>query len=341
MASTFVLPMAIRLATYSLPGPGSRSWVIAIRWRAALSWRLPPRLSRWRTELPDHTGIGADPLWFAKAAREWKRPTPAVSPTILAAVSGPHPGSANNEGASSCVRSRIARPSASIARVSSPNPNDQIAPDLDLCIDVVHGRPGNLAELLVHLDENSRLRKRSGSWLLNAEPDQEPAQARLVSRALCDQILAMVHEEAQLPLDALELRRRQVGFPERGPGHRQGIDRIALAGFARRAPRTGHELWRHAEHTFPRSNEVRLDAVREVSAVFERPPAITPASRPAQQLEMSLVGRCHRPLGERTAVAVHRDRGMRALVRINPDHDHVRVSSMQAGGQRGPVSGHS
>ena len=48
---------------------------MAMRWRTRLSCRLPPRLRRWRSELPDQTGIGAVPLWRAKAAQERNRRT--------------------------------------------------------------------------------------------------------------------------------------------------------------------------------------------------------------------------------------------------------------------------
>ncbi len=37
---------------------------------SVLSWRLPPRLRRLRTVLPDQTGTGALPLWRAKASFE-------------------------------------------------------------------------------------------------------------------------------------------------------------------------------------------------------------------------------------------------------------------------------
>ena len=76
MASVLVSPWARRCSRYVLPGPSRWSWVIAIRWRATLSWRLPVRLRRWRSVLPDQTGSGAEPLWRAKAALERKRPTP-------------------------------------------------------------------------------------------------------------------------------------------------------------------------------------------------------------------------------------------------------------------------
>ena len=42
-----------------------RSWVMAMRCRAALVWRFPPRLSRNRFGLADHTGMGAVPAHMA------------------------------------------------------------------------------------------------------------------------------------------------------------------------------------------------------------------------------------------------------------------------------------
>ena len=59
----------------------------------ALIWRLPPRSSRWRLILAELTGIGATPAARASLASVLNRPAPAISPTSLAAVSGPNPGS--------------------------------------------------------------------------------------------------------------------------------------------------------------------------------------------------------------------------------------------------------
>ncbi|CFD65874.1 Uncharacterised protein [Mycobacterium tuberculosis] len=71
-----------------------------MRCRAALSWRLPERLSRiWPAVLPDHTGMGATAAWQAKAASLLNRVTPAASPTILAAVSSAQPGISSSAGA--------------------------------------------------------------------------------------------------------------------------------------------------------------------------------------------------------------------------------------------------
>src|SRR5918999_1642776 len=70
-----------------------------MRWMVALIWRLPPRSSRWRLVLPELTGIGATPAARASLASEENRSTPAISPTSLAAVNGPRPGSPSSCGA--------------------------------------------------------------------------------------------------------------------------------------------------------------------------------------------------------------------------------------------------
>jgi hypothetical protein len=70
-----------------------------MRWMVALIWRLPPRSSRCRSVLPELTGIGAMPAARASFASLVKRCAPAISPTSLAAVSGPKPGSVSRCGA--------------------------------------------------------------------------------------------------------------------------------------------------------------------------------------------------------------------------------------------------
>jgi hypothetical protein len=74
--------------------------VTITRCSAALIWRLPPRSSRWRRVLPELAGIGATPAARASLAAVAKRWAPAISPTSLAAVSGPNPGSLTSCGAS-------------------------------------------------------------------------------------------------------------------------------------------------------------------------------------------------------------------------------------------------
>src|SRR3546814_4163701 len=53
------------------------------------------RISDWSSDVcSSDLGMGAVPLWRAKASFERKRAMPAVSPTSFAAVSDPQPGRA-------------------------------------------------------------------------------------------------------------------------------------------------------------------------------------------------------------------------------------------------------
>ena len=80
MASLWVLPLAVRRSRKRRAGGWLLAWVRAMRWTAALSWRLPARLRRCLWVLANHTGSGAVPEWRANACREWNRSMPAVSP---------------------------------------------------------------------------------------------------------------------------------------------------------------------------------------------------------------------------------------------------------------------
>ena len=67
--------------------------MIAIRCSAQLSWRLPPRSSRWRWCLPELASSGATPAWRASWASEGKRSIGPISQSSFAALKGPQPGS--------------------------------------------------------------------------------------------------------------------------------------------------------------------------------------------------------------------------------------------------------
>ena len=103
MASPVLSPWARRRREEVWPGPGRRSWVMAMRWSAALSCRLPPRHSRWRSVRPGLTGIGATRRAWQAGLRA-KAATPAVSAMSLAAVGTPQPGRLSRLGASRATR---------------------------------------------------------------------------------------------------------------------------------------------------------------------------------------------------------------------------------------------
>jgi hypothetical protein len=93
----------------------------------ALIWRLPQRSRRWRLVRPELAGIGAIPAARASLASVAKRPAPAISPTSLAAVSGPHPRSASSCGATWATRSAISASSAlMVCEITFSLPHGQI-----------------------------------------------------------------------------------------------------------------------------------------------------------------------------------------------------------------------
>ena len=85
-------------------------------WRARLSWRSPPRLSRCRVVWPLEAGIGATPASRAKAASERTRPWCDQVTISWAATIGPTPGSSSSLGASARTWARISRSSSAASR---------------------------------------------------------------------------------------------------------------------------------------------------------------------------------------------------------------------------------
>src|SRR6266568_853251 len=69
-------------------------------WRARLSWRSPPRLSRCRIVWPLEAGTGATPASRSKADSERTRPGCDQATITSAARIGPTPGSSSSRGSS-------------------------------------------------------------------------------------------------------------------------------------------------------------------------------------------------------------------------------------------------
>ena len=68
MISRLLLPSAVRLATYSLVRRSRRIRARQIMYSARLASRLPPRLRRCRTTLPEEASMGETPHRLAKEA---------------------------------------------------------------------------------------------------------------------------------------------------------------------------------------------------------------------------------------------------------------------------------
>src|SRR5439155_27116500 len=110
-------------------------------------------------------------------------------------------------------------------------------------------RLGSVGQLGIEPIEDDRPIEGAEGRLGDAELDEEPPEAFLVAGPIDEEILAMVNQEAQLTLQAVEPSGREVGLTEGRPGDREGVDRIALARFAVRAASAGHELGRNAQNS--------------------------------------------------------------------------------------------
>ena len=84
MPRRLLLPSERLRATKVLAGSWTRSRVIAIRFRAALSCRLPRRFGQWGREAPEDACSGATPACIARRASVANRSTFAIPATSLA-----------------------------------------------------------------------------------------------------------------------------------------------------------------------------------------------------------------------------------------------------------------
>ena len=104
MISRRVLPSAFRLRVYSMVRGSVRIRLVAIRQRALLAWRSPPRLSRCRTIRPDDAATGLTPHSAAKDRSDFMRwgLSPAATRSA-AALWGPTPDAARSAGLAVCA----------------------------------------------------------------------------------------------------------------------------------------------------------------------------------------------------------------------------------------------
>jgi hypothetical protein len=150
---------------------------------------------------------------------------------------------------------------------------------------------------------------------------------RVVERdALASQALAMVDQQPQIELAALQLRRWQGvhAFTQYGPSDRDGVDAVGLSARASAAPRVGHQLRRHAHHALAAGDQEPLQAARDMPAVLQRPhPLAAECARPSDERGKALGADLDRLLAHQLT-GRRGDRGdrVRALVGVRPEHDH-------------------
>src|SRR5215211_4340526 len=96
LASRRLLPSAVRRAMSARVSGSMRRRTSKMVCSARLSWRSPPRLSRWRVTCPEEAGIGLVAARAAKAASERRRPACDQLTSTWAALRGPTPGTSSS-----------------------------------------------------------------------------------------------------------------------------------------------------------------------------------------------------------------------------------------------------
>src|SRR3954466_13239134 len=284
-------------------------------------WGLPPWSSRWRRVLPELAGIGATPAARASLAAVAKRWAPAISPTSLAAVSGPNPGSLSSCGASCATSSGdlALEPGDRLGELAQPA--QPVAGDPD-----THGLlgPGQAPR-----DPRAPLlREQGATWQLELGPEvvELPQQRAVELDAVTNKAFAVVDEQAEVELGPVQMSGREglQPLPQRGTGDVERVDRVGLAALAGAPARIGGQVRRNPQHALAALDQKSLQRPRHVPAVFKRPrPLAVDASRPSQQGAESAQADRDGLLAQEFAGRGRDGRdGVRTLVGVRAEHDH-------------------
>jgi hypothetical protein len=112
-----------------------------------------------------------------------------------------------------------------------------------------------------------------------------PAQTLLAAAAFVDEIIAVDHEQLQIP-GALLTRSRpiEVRLAQRDPRDRQGVDRVRLATRPAAAPSGTGQPRRHPHQLLTRSDQVPLERPGHLPAILDRPqPCLAKMCSPQRQ----------------------------------------------------------
>ena len=99
-----------------------------------------------------------------------------------------------------------------------------------------------------------------------------PAQPLLAAGSLRNEVLAVVDQQLDLPVDALvRPRPREAGLPERGAGNRERVDRVGLSAPAAGTPLRHRQLRRHPHQLLATLEQLPFEPARQLAAVLEGP----------------------------------------------------------------------
>ena len=237
---------------------------------ARLSWRSPPRCSRWRFVLPELAGIGAVPAWRAKHASVGKR------------LGGG--GVSDDDRGGDRTAAALGEPLRAVSFDQRLELGQQRLLLLADLADPLEGRlrnaklwaAGQLPELAGEPRPDAWAFQPGGPELrleLRGDLHQMPAQPVDVPDALVDELVAVVGQDPDLIRLLVQKRdwQRVDPFSERGSRDRGRVDRVRLPGFAHRPSRGLSQPRRDPHDPVAAGEQPALKAPGHVSAVLDRP----------------------------------------------------------------------
>jgi hypothetical protein len=109
--------------------------------------------------------------------------------------------------------------------------------------------------------------------------------------------------------------------PQRRHRHRQGIVGVALAGVPGvQQPHPGSQLGLPIQHALTGGDQLLGQQVPQPPGALHRPGPLRPGPRPGDQLPSLVRAGPDPQRAQRLPGRAHRPRGMRALMRVDPDH---------------------
>ena len=160
-----------------------------------------------------------------------------------------------------------------------------------------------------------------------------PTQPLLRPPSLVDEIVAVIDEQLELPVDGfVGPRAAQIGLSQRRPRDRERVDRVRLA--ARPAARVAQAPSASAAPA-PAPHRSRAAAAPASASVAGNPRPPTAARRRSRSPGEHFVA-THRDLFSSSLPTglVDRDSGHRLLVDVHSDHDHQHPPPIAVGGDR-------
>ena len=245
-----------------------------------MSWRLPPRSSRWRWCLPELASSGATPAWRASWASVSKRSIGPISPSSFAALNGAAAGQLEQRGRGLCsIRAWSSRSRARIVRVRlRQRPRSSRAIWTWTVCSLRASRRASRSSQIVPV-ERTRGDGRSGSSSCRCQRNRCCALLRSSTRSSRWSMSSFSSRSRSSPgRGSIEAR-----LSERRSGDRERVDRVGLAALPAGAPCGAISFGGTRTSRSPALDECPLEPAGQLAAVLHRPePLLLSDGRPLE-----------------------------------------------------------